>query len=723
MSPSDILKKRVLTPLVFGCLLIGSTTYGNMDDPKLERLKAATVFITVNAGIRSGSGSGFLVHRDDSQGIIMTNNHVIETGGRRAKISVVFHSGDPNEIILSAEVLDRNEADDLALLRVNHQFLPEPIQIPSLDNFKETQEVYILGFPFGKALTTNQANPSITISKGIISSKRRDETDQLVLYQIDGDINPGNSGGPIVSPGGILIGVSFATVSETNIGFAIPSGRASPMIEGTIKDFEVIFLAPTKISFQAKRIDPFNRIKYASIVIVPESKVSMGKDVVSDGSWSSIANVGEMGDITDDTLGDAYADVPWSYIEGENVYYIQTLLFMRDKGFVYQEPLKMVIDKDPDKAFDYDKSRVSLVGITARGSEPPNEEAPSQRSDGPALASKNYPEQPKEVPVYHIDSFRTPLFEDVILGGGGKYLIFRFYEEPQIRVFDISSGQWVSELQLNAYDILMAANRGFLFLGLPEEERIICLEIDTLQVREVAFQLPPGEKIKAISVGYDSLSAPLLVATDKTVHFIDPATMLSKQFKWSDKKNAGRESNLTQVKKIQLRASADGQTFTSWSVDLSPCGISVLRLREGTVYAQYRHECAGYLVPGPDGRYVYTFKKGLFRVADEALSIIGAQDFHREHLIPGIQGPDYLRVIYNRKAPPILAVYGVDSHLPLFFIRDLVEMKPKRITDRFYREILSEDKRVLLFTRYQKLITIPYSNMGFVIREVEIPSD
>ena len=116
-----------------------------------------------------------------------------------------------------------DKSNDLALLEVKDDKLPEPIKVPMTDNFIETQDIFVLGFPFGKAFSTGRTTPSITITKGIISSKRKDENDEIFLYQIDGDINPGNSGGPLFNIRGEVVGINTAIVAHgRGIGFAIP---------------------------------------------------------------------------------------------------------------------------------------------------------------------------------------------------------------------------------------------------------------------------------------------------------------------------------------------------------------------------------------------------------------------------------------------------------------------------------------------------------------------
>ena len=64
---------------------------------------------------------------------------------------------------------------------------------------RETESLYIAGFPFGKAMGDGKKNPAISITPGAVSALRMGADDVLDVIQLNGDLNPGNSGGPIVS--------------------------------------------------------------------------------------------------------------------------------------------------------------------------------------------------------------------------------------------------------------------------------------------------------------------------------------------------------------------------------------------------------------------------------------------------------------------------------------------------------------------------------------------
>jgi predicted Zn finger-like uncharacterized protein len=224
---------------------------GSIPIAVLEQIKDATVFVKMDAGAASGTGSGFLMRVDGDNAYFVTNDHVVTapsttvaTIGRlrpklvnvatpKPRISVILRSGTPREQILPADVVTADADADLAVVRVTGaRELPKPIDFSQQVQLVETMPLYIFGFPFGKALATNKGNPAITVCKGSVSSLRRDERGELNAVQINGDLNPGNSGGPVVDAQGRLIGVSVAAIKGTQIGLAIPAADLTQLVAG-----------------------------------------------------------------------------------------------------------------------------------------------------------------------------------------------------------------------------------------------------------------------------------------------------------------------------------------------------------------------------------------------------------------------------------------------------------------------------------------------------------
>jgi 2-alkenal reductase len=169
--------------------------------------------IFLQSQVSEGAGSGFVW---DTQGHVITNNHVIE-GARR--VFVQLDAGDPIE----AQVVGRAPEYDLAVLRLAR--VPRnlrPIPIGSSRDLKIGQSVFAIGNPFGLQRT---------LTKGLVSALDREMPtagfrEVAGVIQTDAAINPGNSGGPLLDSAGRLIGVNSAirsaSGSSSGIGFAIP---------------------------------------------------------------------------------------------------------------------------------------------------------------------------------------------------------------------------------------------------------------------------------------------------------------------------------------------------------------------------------------------------------------------------------------------------------------------------------------------------------------------
>jgi S1-C subfamily serine protease/phage FluMu protein Com len=260
----------------------------------LDLLKAATVFVKVATTVGSQSGSGFILDSADGSAIIVTNAHVIKPErGQRKEIQCVLFSGTRDEKILSAEVVGKDEVNDLAVLRIKGSDLPQGISNEIDVPVRETMPVLVLGFPFGEGLATTGKSPSITVSKGAISSIRRDEYDQIAILQIDGGINPGNSGGPTVTEDGKLLGISVAKVSGTQIGFAIPRRDLHELLKGRVATAQVHATNRTentvKYDLRVELLDPRQNIQAIDFVAFEPSKQVKGVPNNNQG-WEVAAN-------------------------------------------------------------------------------------------------------------------------------------------------------------------------------------------------------------------------------------------------------------------------------------------------------------------------------------------------------------------------------------------------------------------------------------------------
>ena len=179
--------------------------------------------------VQQSLGSGVIVRSD---GVIVTNNHVIE-GARSLKVVLADRREFDAELVLA------DPRVDLAVLRIN----PGAERLPTLA-FADTHTLQVgdlvlaIGNPFGL---------SQTVTSGIISALARTEvgvSDYAFFIQTDAAINRGNSGGALVDMNGALVGINSAIYSESGgsngIGFAIPSEMVRRVVESAVSGGDTV---------------------------------------------------------------------------------------------------------------------------------------------------------------------------------------------------------------------------------------------------------------------------------------------------------------------------------------------------------------------------------------------------------------------------------------------------------------------------------------------------
>jgi len=168
-------------------------------------------------------GSGFII---DSDGYIVTNNHVIEDAD---DIKVKLANGEEFE----AKVVGRDSKTDLALIKIPKIKDLQPLPWGDSKKMEVGDWVVAIGSPFGLEQT---------VTAGIVSAKGRTigsgPYDDFI--QTDASINQGNSGGPLINLKGEVIGINTAIIAGgQGIGFAIPTNMAKGIIDQLKNEGEV----------------------------------------------------------------------------------------------------------------------------------------------------------------------------------------------------------------------------------------------------------------------------------------------------------------------------------------------------------------------------------------------------------------------------------------------------------------------------------------------------
>ncbi|MCX5350426.1 MULTISPECIES: S1C family serine protease [Streptomyces] len=214
--------------------------------------KALPSTVTIEAESSSGSGgtgTGFVF---DTQGHILTNNHVVADAVDGGKLTATF----PNGKKYDAEVVGHAQGYDVAVIKLkNAPSDLKPLTLGDSDAVAVGDSTIAIGAPFGL---------SNTVTTGIISAKNRpvassdgsasSKASYMSALQTDASINPGNSGGPLLDAQGAVIGINSAIQSSSSgglggtsqsgsigLGFAIPINQAKHVAQQLIKTGKPVY--------------------------------------------------------------------------------------------------------------------------------------------------------------------------------------------------------------------------------------------------------------------------------------------------------------------------------------------------------------------------------------------------------------------------------------------------------------------------------------------------
>ncbi|MGW1029229.1 S1C family serine protease [Streptomyces sp. NPDC002577] len=205
-----------------------------------------TIEATAGDG-EGGTGTGFVY---DTQGHILTNNHVVASAASGGKLTATFADGKKYD----AEVIGRAQGYDVAVIKLkNAPSNLKPLALADSDKVAVGDATIAIGAPFGL---------SNTVTTGIVSAKNRpvassdgtgsSKASYMSALQTDASINPGNSGGPLLNASGAVIGINSAIQSASNgldggqagsigLGFAIPINQAKNVANQLIKTGEPVY--------------------------------------------------------------------------------------------------------------------------------------------------------------------------------------------------------------------------------------------------------------------------------------------------------------------------------------------------------------------------------------------------------------------------------------------------------------------------------------------------
>jgi len=221
-----------------------------------QAVQPSVVSIEIRTAAGGGEGSGVVLSED---GLILTNNHVVEAGGQGgpgSQVTVKFSDGKS----ASAKIVGTDPATDLAVIKAEGVSGLTKASLGDSDRLKVGDSVLAIGSPLGL---------SGSVTAGIVSALNRTLTvggdqgrQQLPpgwgrqqpgggaattiggAIQTDAAINPGNSGGALVNAAGEVVGINTAIATNggegsIGVGFAIPITTANQVAQQLIENGKV----------------------------------------------------------------------------------------------------------------------------------------------------------------------------------------------------------------------------------------------------------------------------------------------------------------------------------------------------------------------------------------------------------------------------------------------------------------------------------------------------
>ena len=189
-----------------------------------------------------GAGSGIIISKNESELLVLTNNHVV-AGAEELSVQFI------NEKSYDAKIKGTNERKDIAVISIKLNELDEEtlgkIKIATLGDSNELK-VGNGVIAIGNALGYGQS-----VTTGVVSALNREveiDTYKNEMIQIDAAINGGNSGGALLNSKGEVIGINSAKYSSNGfsseasiegMGFAIPITDVKELITSLMNGEEI----------------------------------------------------------------------------------------------------------------------------------------------------------------------------------------------------------------------------------------------------------------------------------------------------------------------------------------------------------------------------------------------------------------------------------------------------------------------------------------------------
>lgn len=219
------------------CLTIAMAVPVFADDAEVvNKMRSGVLQVNLNWIDQNGGrhfiqgGSGFLINDQT----LLTNQHVVTMTQETKEAASALYGVDfvndnkldvrvqvvvQRDVVIDASVIQSSAEMDVAILELSSPIYDRiSLELGDSANVKETQAIYVLGFPLLSELAQDvryYTSDDVSVTSGIVSKKM--ERNSTPFIQHGAKISDGNSGGPLVavdSDGvGRVIGINTSRVS------------------------------------------------------------------------------------------------------------------------------------------------------------------------------------------------------------------------------------------------------------------------------------------------------------------------------------------------------------------------------------------------------------------------------------------------------------------------------------------------------------------------------
>lgn len=299
---------------------------------------------------------------------------------------------------------------------------------------------------------------------------------------------------------------------------------------------------------------------------------------------------------------------------------------------------------------------------------------------------------------------------DIVLGGGGRFVIVSIPESKKIAIFDVNQAEFVKYLPMDESDVFLAAGMEKLFICLPVSQRIQRWSLRTFE-RESSDSLPllpRNDPVKAACMGWAS-DGPLLLLGLRQSLFVHPLTMqpLPLPLRIADNRFS-----------LGARPSGDGATFicmpTTDSVRVHVVGGGVTTNRD-------RGKESQSAAMGADGSFFCT----MIGVYSDALTEIypkgNSAKLSSSPYVPAKQGQFFFRIGQGRNETIKNFNFFIVGHArPFAVMPNFVGFNVEKNVYSGSGGRLAIDRRYLLLPESNVLVALPAEDDRLILKKFDV---